>query len=218
MHHATSASTGTSKNSLSTQSDLSTSSPDHSCGCRKALQISESITLVNVALERVRHHRRTKKAKKAGKEGIPNNVAQLITQALAISRAHLMDYRDLLAQGQSSPQKVIQGNTITTDQLMKGLHPGVTIGGEKLKEPYEPIEKLKTLLTLLWSSQDKETQEFTISVNQVNWATMLMSDLIEESEQRAIGYRDHCYGLYAAIENRLKFYDLVPRESQQEGR
>jgi len=217
MHHATSPTKGT-----PTASPVNNSTPqDSGKNCRsikKAVDISDAITLVDVAMERVRHHWRGKKAKKGGKETMLPRVAQLVIQALTVSRAHLMDYRELVSREQSSTQEVIQDNATTTDQLMNGLHPGVTIAGERLKEPYESIEKLKTIVTLLWSSQDEETQEFRISVDQINWATMLMSDLIEEAKRRAIGYQEHCHDLYAAVENRLKFYDLVPRESLQEDR
>ena len=218
MDHATSAPTATPENHLSTQPDLSPNTTFRSDRCRKVLQISENLTLVDVALERVRHHWRTKKAKKAGKEGIPNNVAQLITQALAISRAHLQDYRDLIAQEEDGKQESIQAAAMTTEGLMDGLHPFYTLDGEQLKEPHEPIEKIKTVLSLLMASQDDETAELLITASQAGWALLLLSDLVEEAEKRAIGFQDHSRALYLEMQNRLKAFSLVPRESQQEGR
>lgn len=212
MHHATNPTTSTPKKHPANQSDLSQNAADRSCRFRKAIGISDNITLVDVALERVRQSWLTKKARKAGKEGIPPNIAQLITQALTISRTHLMDYRELVAQEQGRKQEAAQGATIPSENILQGLHPFHTMDGERLKEPHEPIEKIKAVLSLLMASQDEETAELLISVSQAGWAFLLLSDLVEEAEYRAIGYQDHSRALYLEVEKRLKPYALVRRD------
>ncbi len=214
MHHATSPTTGT-----PTTSPVNNSTPQDGGkryrGIKKAVDISDAITLVDVAMERVRHHWRGKKAKKAGKETMPPQVAQLVTQALTVSRAHLMDYRELVTREQGGTHAIIQAAAVPAEDIMVGIHPFVTLEGERLKEPHEPIEKIKAVLSLLWASQDEDTQEFRVSIDQLTWATLLISDLVDEAQQRAVGYQNHCRALYLEVESRLKSYRLVPRDRKE---
>ncbi|MDD2464112.1 MAG: hypothetical protein PHI97_08945 [Desulfobulbus sp.] len=207
MKHATSPATSTPENHPVNQSNPSQNDTDHSCGFRKAIEISDNITLVDVALERVRHHWRTKKAKKAGTEGIPPNVAQLITQALTISRAHLLDYRELVTQEQGSKQEITQSSPITAEELMDGLSPRRTLDGKPLPDSLETILKLRSVAYFLLQSDSTIASD-----DNTGGALLILHDLIDEMETKSSDWENHCHELFLELENRLESCFLIRRD------
>lgn len=105
--------------------------------------------------------------------------------------------------------------TLSTQQFLMGLHPGKHIAtGTNLLEPCEPFEKLKTVLSMLMTCQDEETQEMRIDKHQLGWALLLLSDLAEEAEKKADAYQEHCYALYREVEKRLNTCHLIAHDRE----
>lgn len=106
---------------------------------------------------------------------------------------------------------------ITTEQFMAGLHPYYTTAHDRLLEPGEPLNKLQSVVLLLMTSQDEETNEFKIDEGKIAWAFLLMCDLIEEAEKRAAGYEKHLSNLFLEFEKRLDSCHLIPVDSKTWG-
>jgi hypothetical protein len=210
MHHTTSPTStpaASPTNHNTTQAERS-----RRASINKANALSDAVTLADVAMERVRHYWRKKKTGHGKKEWMmPPDVANLVTQALTVSRAHLLDYRDQVNQEGHGKQEAAPGATITADTILHDLHPGITLSGERLAEPHEPLEKMKAVLSLLMASQNEETGEFLIQAEQVSWAISLLSELLDEAEQRSTGYQAHCYDLYREAQNRLQHHAVAGR-------
>jgi hypothetical protein len=200
MHNATSATTGTPKNHPANQSDLSPKTTDRSCGCRKTLDIADSIALVDAALERFRQRRRkTKAGAKKERGACPPDVEQ----ALMVARRHLRDYRHLIIQQMSIDSGGFPAALIDPEQLMKGLSPVRTIKGEPIAEPFEPICKARAIARILLAGEDQETSESLLNPQDVTWGLILLDDLLIEAENRADKLQDHCQDLYKEFGKRI---------------
>ena len=178
----------------------------------KAIDISDCITMVDVALEHLRQQRGKKKTNKHDKPIFPQGVDVSLTQALMVSRAHLVDYRKQVDHEVRTKHEINQDSSINTIKLMNGISPFATLEGETLQEPQEPIDKLKAVVSLLMGNQDEKTNEFMINIDHVTWAIILIWDLAEEIEKRANKYQEHCFDLFREVENRLEKYYLVRRD------
>jgi len=97
---------------------------------------------------------------------------------------------------------------------MAGLHPYYTTAHDRLLEPGETLNKLQSVVLLLMTSQDEETNEFKIDEGKIAWAFLLMCDLIEEAEKRAAGYEKHLSNLCLEFKKRLDSCHLIPLDSR----
>ncbi|GEM_PF-5747116 len=184
----------------------------HHHGSTKASDISHGITLVDVALESLRQQRNKKESAKKSDHSRCRDMDPAVTQALMVSRMHLVDYRKQVGREVRAKHGIIQDSSISPKKLMEGLHPFWTSGGEHLPEPTEAIDKLRALVSLLLNSQDEKTNEFMVNVNDIAWAILLLSDLVDEVEKRANRYQDHYENIFEEFKKRLEFYYLVPRD------
>lgn len=183
----------------------------------KANDISDAVTLADVAMERVRHHWRKKKTGHGKKQWMmPPDVAQMVTQALTVARAHLLDYRYHVDQERLRKPETAPGATIIADTILHDLHPDITLSGERLQEPHEPLEKIRAVLSLLMTSQNEQTTKFPITAEQVAWTILLLSDLVDEAEQRATSYQAHCHDFYKEAQNRLQHLAVAGRYQSHE--
>lgn len=184
----------------------------HHHGSTKAIDISHGINLVDVALKSLRQQRSKKESVKNSDPSRRRDMDPAVTLALMVSRMHLVDYRKQVIREVRAKHGIIQDSSISPKKLIEGLHPFCTSGGEHIPEPYEAIDKLKALVSLLLTSQDEKTNEFMINADNVAWAILLLSDLVDEVEKRVNRYQDHHENLFEEFKKRLEFYYLVPRD------
>jgi hypothetical protein len=200
---------------LSAVADYGTNNPTvadggHHHDVAKAIDIADTIAMVNRGLKRLRRQHGKNNAGKNGKSMIPQSQDTSLTQTLAVAKAHLEDYRRQVIQLATADRSTAEGTScIDADKIMDGLSPYCTSAGEQLQEPYEPIDKAKAVVSMLMGCQDKETSIIRLYPNDVTWALILLSDLLIEAGKRAEVYQDHCHTLYEEISNRLAPYFLV---------
>lgn len=182
-------------------------------GLEKAVDISDCIAMIETAVQYLQVTRADKnKAKKHNKPRLMYKADRALIQALMVSKAHLDDYRKQVIREVRTKHEIVQESSITTEKFMVGLSPLHNLAGKTLREPWESIEKLKALLSLLMASQDEETGDFRIDNNKVACSLNLFADVIEEVETRAWDFQSHCRDLWGEFQERLGKYYLVRRD------